>query len=120
MAAASGTITFEDDIAAEGGAENAIDDIFGDDDPFNIPEPLPALDPGDSLLGLDPSNEDDESKKSDKKKVAKKRSPMPRLNEARLCSDRGIPALVHLCDNIKFKGKGHEVLAVFYRIFLVS
>ena len=27
----------------------------------------------------------------------------------RLCSDRGIPALPHLCDGIKFKGKGHEV-----------
>lgn len=27
----------------------------------------------------------------------------------RLCGDRGIPALHHLCDDIKFKGKGHEV-----------
>jgi len=25
-----------------------------------------------------------------------------------LCGDRGIPALHHLCDDIKFKGKGHE------------
>jgi len=27
----------------------------------------------------------------------------------RLISERGLPALRHLFDNVKFKGKGHEV-----------
>ncbi|NXS79087.1 TIPIN protein, partial [Erpornis zantholeuca] len=40
-------------------------------------------------------------------KAAKR--PRPRLDAQRLISERGLPALRHLFDNVKFKGKGHEV-----------
>lgn len=33
-------------------------------------------------------------------------SPIP---IPRLISERGLPALRHMFDNVKFKGKGHEV-----------
>ncbi|NWI30880.1 TIPIN protein, partial [Sula dactylatra] len=38
---------------------------------------------------------------------AVKRS-MPKLDAQRLISERGLPALRHMFDNVKFKGKGHE------------
>lgn len=34
--------------------------------------------------------------------------PQPKLDANRLTSQRGLPALRHLFDDIKFKGKGHE------------
>ncbi|XP_010283577.1 PREDICTED: TIMELESS-interacting protein [Phaethon lepturus] len=34
--------------------------------------------------------------------------PMPKLDAQRLVSERGLPALRHMFDNVKFKGKGHE------------
>ncbi|XP_009981520.1 PREDICTED: TIMELESS-interacting protein [Tauraco erythrolophus] len=34
--------------------------------------------------------------------------PMPKLDAHRLISERGLPALRHMFDNVKFKGKGHE------------
>ncbi|XP_009468297.1 PREDICTED: TIMELESS-interacting protein [Nipponia nippon] len=34
--------------------------------------------------------------------------PMPKLDAQRLTSQRGLPALRHMFDNVKFKGKGHE------------
>ncbi|KAG8542211.1 hypothetical protein GDO81_027222 [Engystomops pustulosus] len=34
--------------------------------------------------------------------------PQPKLDAQRLTSQRGLPALRHLFDGIKFKGKGHE------------
>ncbi|XP_041324979.1 TIMELESS-interacting protein [Pyrgilauda ruficollis] len=34
--------------------------------------------------------------------------PRPRLDAQRLTSERGLPALRHMFDNVKFKGKGHE------------
>ncbi|NXY16607.1 TIPIN protein, partial [Atrichornis clamosus] len=34
--------------------------------------------------------------------------PRPRLDAQRLISERGLPALRHVFDNVKFKGKGHE------------
>ncbi|NXO04193.1 TIPIN protein, partial [Rhinopomastus cyanomelas] len=33
---------------------------------------------------------------------------IPKLDAQRLISERGLPALRHLFDNVKFKGKGHE------------
>ncbi|XP_009902241.2 TIMELESS-interacting protein [Dryobates pubescens] len=33
---------------------------------------------------------------------------MPKLDASRLISERGLPALRHMFDNVKFKGKGHE------------
>ncbi|NXO28039.1 TIPIN protein, partial [Cisticola juncidis] len=35
--------------------------------------------------------------------------PRPKLDAQRLISERGLPALRHMFDNVKFKGKGHEV-----------
>ncbi|NXG12926.1 TIPIN protein, partial [Grallaria varia] len=35
--------------------------------------------------------------------------PRPKLDAQRLTSERGLPALRHMFDNVKFKGKGHEV-----------
>ncbi|XP_068815064.1 TIMELESS-interacting protein isoform X3 [Struthio camelus] len=34
--------------------------------------------------------------------------PIPKLDAQRLVSERGLPALRHIFDNTKFKGKGHE------------
>ncbi|KFW80312.1 TIMELESS-interacting protein, partial [Manacus vitellinus] len=34
--------------------------------------------------------------------------PRPKLDAQRLTSERGLPALRHMFDNVKFKGKGHE------------
>ncbi|XP_039579260.1 TIMELESS-interacting protein [Passer montanus] len=34
--------------------------------------------------------------------------PRPRLDAQRLISERGLPALRHMFDNVKFKGRGHE------------
>ncbi|XP_010009147.1 PREDICTED: TIMELESS-interacting protein [Nestor notabilis] len=34
--------------------------------------------------------------------------PVPKLDAQRLISERGLPALRHMFDNVKFKGKGHE------------
>ncbi|KFQ57769.1 TIMELESS-interacting protein, partial [Pelecanus crispus] len=34
--------------------------------------------------------------------------PTPKLDAQRLISERGLPALRHMFDNVKFKGKGHE------------
>ncbi|XP_030622696.1 TIMELESS-interacting protein [Chanos chanos] len=43
--------------------------------------------------------------------VAKRRAvkrPQPKLDSQRLVSERGLPALRTLFDNVRFKGKGHE------------
>ncbi|KAM6979593.1 TIMELESS-interacting protein [Aplochiton taeniatus] len=37
------------------------------------------------------------------------RRPQPKLDSQRLTSEKGLPALRHMFDNVKFKGKGHEV-----------
>uniref|UniRef100_A0AAQ4RBY2 TIMELESS-interacting protein n=1 Tax=Gasterosteus aculeatus aculeatus TaxID=481459 RepID=A0AAQ4RBY2_GASAC len=37
--------------------------------------------------------------------------PQPKLDSQRLTSERGLPALRTLFDNVRFKGKGHEVRA---------
>ncbi|XP_073243744.1 uncharacterized protein [Porites lutea] len=104
------SITFENDIADDG-VENELG-LFDDDDPFNLPPPLPPLspqrddDPFNQNGDRDQTNADDKTEPNKKRRV--KRSPRPKLDEVRLCSDRGIPALQHICDGIKFKGKGHE------------
>lgn len=87
--------------------------LFDDDDPFNLPPPLPPLSPereNDTANqdGVGDQTSGDGDKKEPTKKRRVNRSPRPRLDEVRLCGDRGIPALRHLCDGIKFKGKGHE------------
>ncbi|KAF2644915.1 Swi3-domain-containing protein [Massarina eburnea CBS 473.64] len=53
---------------------------------------------GEDTLGLD-----------EEIKVTKKRQPIPKLDEARLLSDHGIPKLQRISkDRLKLKGKGHE------------
>ncbi|ESO87610.1 hypothetical protein LOTGIDRAFT_127617, partial [Lottia gigantea] len=51
------------------------------------------------------------SKLKDMKGAAKKivRRPIPKLDAKRLTGDRGIPILPKLFEDIKFKGKGHEM-----------
>lgn len=42
--------------------------------------------------------------------IAKKRIPIPKLDDARLLSDPGIPRLRKISkERLRFKGKGHEV-----------
>jgi len=57
-------------------------------------------------------NGDDEygkSKKKGKDEGEKKRKPIPKLNEERLVSTDGFPALIKTYKSFKIKGKGHEV-----------
>ena len=39
---------------------------------------------------------------------------IPKLNAERLVSERGLPALRHVFEKAKFKGKGHEVRNVCF------
>ena len=79
------SITFENDIAVEGlGNELG---LFDDDDPFNLPPPLPPLSPqrDDDPLNQngdkDQTNADDKTEPNKKRRV--KRSPRPKLDEVR-------------------------------------
>ncbi|KAI4887068.1 hypothetical protein NFI96_033417 [Prochilodus magdalenae] len=76
----------------------------------------PPLSPGDDNLEQDPfangdGDDQGEVSKLPEVPVAKRRTvkrPQPKLDSQRLLSDRGLPALRTLFDNVKFKGKGHE------------
>lgn len=60
--------------------------------------------PADDVLGLE-----------EEVKVAKKRQPVPKLDDKLLLSDLGIPKLQKISkDRLKLKGKGHEVAIDFY------
>jgi hypothetical protein len=87
MADGIGSTVFEQDLAADGFGNDQVNDIFGDDDDlFNAPAPLPPLSPshidggGNDVDGAGDAPDDKDGKK--KKKIIK-RSPQPRLNEAR-------------------------------------
>ena len=79
------SITFENDIADEG-VGNALG-LFDDDDPFNLPPPLPPLspqrddDPFNQNGDRDQTNADDKTEPNKKRRV--KRSPRPKLDEVR-------------------------------------
>ncbi|MGH0138759.1 UNVERIFIED_CONTAM: hypothetical protein FKN15_019319 [Acipenser sinensis] len=63
--------------------------------------------PGDVFLDDNPG----EVSKLDEAPVAKRRSvkrPQPKLDSQRLISERGLPALRTMFNNVRFKGKGHE------------
>lgn len=79
------SITFENDIADDG-VENELS-LFDDDDPFNLPPPLPPLspqrddDPFNQNGDRDQTNADDKTEPNKKRRV--KRSPRPKLDEVR-------------------------------------
>ncbi|KAM3663688.1 TIMELESS-interacting protein isoform 3-T3 [Ammospiza maritima maritima] len=53
-------------------------------------------------------NQESQTKDSAVTKQKAVKRPRPRLDAQRLTSERGLPALRHMFDNVKFKGKGHE------------
>ncbi|KAK6294087.1 hypothetical protein J4Q44_G00349170 [Coregonus suidteri] len=91
--------------------ENGLFDIPDND---NIDETFPPLPPpfspgegGDPFTG----EGDGEISKLAEVPAAKRRGvkrPQPKLDSQRLTSERGLPALRTLFDNVHFKGKGHE------------
>jgi len=59
-------------------------------------------------------------KVKDEEEGTKKRKTRPRLDEGRLLSPNGIPALMEEAKKFKIKGKGHEVWLIFARILAFS
>ncbi|XP_070298499.1 TIMELESS-interacting protein isoform X1 [Salvelinus sp. IW2-2015] len=82
-----------------------------DDETFPpLPPPFSPGEGGDPFTG----EEDGEISKLAEVPAAKRRGvkrPQPKLDSQRLTSERGLPALRTLFDNVHFKGKGHEVKA---------
>nr|Q6DBR4.1 RecName: Full=TIMELESS-interacting protein [Danio rerio]AAH78398.1 Timeless interacting protein [Danio rerio]AAI63996.1 Tipin protein [Danio rerio] len=76
----------------------------------------PPLSPGraeleDDLFGNAEGEEEGEVSKLAEVPVAKRRTvkrPRPKLDANRLISEKGLPALRTLFEDVKFKGKGHE------------
>ncbi|NWS69216.1 TIPIN protein, partial [Crotophaga sulcirostris] len=86
--------------------ENTEDETFP-------PLPPPASPGRDDVEWAQANGEPDENQQSQPKDsaVAPRKAvkrPMPKLDAQRLISERGLPALRHMFDNVKFKGKGHE------------
>ncbi|XP_048812534.1 TIMELESS-interacting protein [Lagopus muta] len=85
--------------------ENTEDETFP-------PLPPPAS-PGNDVEWAQANGDPDGNQQSETKdssaavRKAVKRS-IPKLDAHRLVSERGLPALRHVFDNVKFKGKGHE------------
>ncbi|XP_053128190.1 TIMELESS-interacting protein isoform X2 [Hemicordylus capensis] len=78
-----------------------------------LPLPPPDSPVGDDVEGNLVNGEPEGNKLSQTKdsSVATRRAikrPLPKLDAERLVSERGLPALRNMFDNIKFKGKGHE------------
>ena len=79
-------ITFESDIADDGAVHEP--GLFDDDDPFNLPPPLPPLSPG---RDDDTANQDgvgdqaagESNKKEPLKRRKVNRSPRPKLDDIR-------------------------------------
>nr|XP_046191065.1 TIMELESS-interacting protein-like isoform X2 [Oncorhynchus gorbuscha] len=92
--------------------ENGLFDIpdYDNTDDETFPPLPPPFSPGE---GGDPftGEEGGEISKLAEVPVAKRRGvkrPQPKLDSQRLISERGLPALRNLFDNVHFKGKGHE------------
>ncbi|NWY59354.1 TIPIN protein, partial [Chionis minor] len=86
--------------------ENTEDETFP-------PLPPPASPGRDDVEWAQANGEPDGNQQSQEKDsaVAPRKAvkrPMPKLDAQRLISERGLPALRHMFDNVKFKGKGHE------------
>ncbi|XP_060611347.2 TIMELESS-interacting protein [Anolis sagrei] len=74
-----------------------------------LPLPPPDSPAGDAEADL--VNGEQEGNKAKDSPVTTRRTvkrPLPKLDAQRLISERGLPALRSMFDNIKFKGKGHE------------
>ncbi|XP_024061281.1 TIMELESS-interacting protein [Terrapene carolina triunguis] len=87
---------------------------YDDTEDETFPPLPPPSSPGrDDVEGALTNEEQDGNKPSQTKdstvstQKAVKR-PIPKLDAQRLISERGLPALRHVFDNAKFKGKGHE------------
>ncbi|XP_003228608.1 TIMELESS-interacting protein [Anolis carolinensis] len=73
--------------------------------------PLPPPDSPGRDAEADLVNGEPEGNKAKDSPVTTRRTvkrPLPKLDAQRLISERGLPALRSMFDNIKFKGKGHE------------
>ncbi|NXN89174.1 TIPIN protein, partial [Bombycilla garrulus] len=86
--------------------ENTEDETFP-------PLPPPASPGGDDAEWAQANGDPDGNQQSQTKDSAVTthravKKPRPRLDAQRLISERGLPALRHMFDNVKFKGKGHE------------
>ncbi|XP_074012885.1 TIMELESS-interacting protein [Numenius arquata] len=86
--------------------ENTEDETFP-------PLPPPASPGRDDVEWAQANGEPDGNQQSQTKDSAAAprkavKRPMPKLDAQRLISERGLPALRHMFDNVKFKGKGHE------------
>ncbi|XP_022520987.2 TIMELESS-interacting protein [Astyanax mexicanus] len=99
-------------------SENGLFDIpdYDQIEDESFPPLPPPLSPGEGNLEGDPfangeGEAEGEVSKLPEVPVAKRRTvkrPQPKLDSQRLTSERGLPALRTLFDNVKFKGKGHE------------
>ncbi|KAG7242763.1 hypothetical protein INR49_020138 [Caranx melampygus] len=93
--------------------ENGLSDYDGMDEDEAFPPLPPPHSPGQG--GSDKGDafgeeEGDVSKLAEVPAARRKgvRRPQPKLDSQRLISDRGLPALRTMFDNVHFKGKGHE------------
>ncbi|KAH0620104.1 hypothetical protein JD844_014706 [Phrynosoma platyrhinos] len=72
-----------------------------------LPLPPPGSPEGDAEANV-VNGEPEGNKLSQTKARRAVKRPLPKLDAQRLISERGLPALRSMFDNIKFKGKGHE------------
>ncbi|TLD18562.1 hypothetical protein PspLS_10210 [Pyricularia sp. CBS 133598] len=105
----------------------ALDNYLPDDEDFFDPFASPTNSPNQSpkSKGVAKRSEPDGGLGIDEEVSVAKRARVPRvkLDETRLLSDKGIPALRKRAGNLKLKGKGHEFsdaarLLSFYQLWL--
>uniref|UniRef100_A0A8B9QP74 TIMELESS-interacting protein n=1 Tax=Apteryx owenii TaxID=8824 RepID=A0A8B9QP74_APTOW len=86
--------------------ENTEDETF----PPLPPPTSPGKDDAEWVLANGEPDGNQQSQTKDSSVTTRKsvRRPTPKLDAQRLVSERGLPALRHIFDNTKFKGKGHE------------
>nr|XP_013801904.1 PREDICTED: TIMELESS-interacting protein isoform X2 [Apteryx mantelli mantelli] len=84
--------------------ENTEDETF----PPLPPPTSPGKDDAEWALANGDGNQQSQTKDSSVTMRKSVRRPTPKLDAQRLVSERGLPALRHIFDNTKFKGKGHE------------
>ncbi|KAL2836040.1 replication fork protection component Swi3-domain-containing protein [Aspergillus pseudoustus] len=114
QAEAARTTDFVDDLFDyDVGLDGILQEISTNTGTANAPKETAPPDNSGVVLGLD-----------EEVKVAKKRQPIPKLDENRLLTQAGVPKLRRSAKkNLKFKGKGHEFsdlarLLNFYQLWL--